>query len=94
MDINQLEKTLQVAQAGLSLVDRVAGFVGGLRSVERRARYARWRSVQLELRSARALARGKSTRAAELMAKSKVWLIEAERLEAVLSRSGNTCSLP
>lgn len=91
MDITKLEKALQTAQAGLSLADRVAGFIGGLRSVERRARYAHWRSLQLELRSARLLARGKDGKSEELLGKSKIWSAEAARLEAVLVRSSNSC---
>lgn len=83
-NLEQLEKSVQLLQAGLSMADRVAGWVGRLRTPERQAHYARWRALRLELRAARAQARGRTQQAAILLAKSKVWVRNAEMHEAFL----------
>jgi len=80
-DIKQLETALQALRSGLTMADRVAGWTGRLRTPERRAKYARWRALRLELRAVRARVRGSTGRALVLMERSLVWAEEAQRLE-------------
>jgi hypothetical protein len=86
-DIKQLETTLQAIRSGLTVADLVAGWAGRLRTPERRAQYARWRALRLELRAVRARVRGKTGRALVLMEKSQVWSGEAQRLELAIPKT-------
>lgn len=80
-----LEHALQIVDAGLSMGERVAGLFGRLRTPAKRANYARWRFLRLELRAVKLEARNPK-RAAMLKARAAVWAQEADRLEAI------TCS--
>ncbi len=91
-DLEKLNSALNTAQAGLNLVERLAGFFGRLSDPARRLKYAQYRLLRTELRAIKLEGR-KSKRAqnkaCELRKELEVWRREVARLKTALSQTPN-----